>query len=334
MENKQQTESKRSVAGFFFDGAKGITLGISVAIPGLSGGTIAVAEGCYDALIGNISSLRKTFKKSFLYLLPFVLGLLLGAAAAFLGIKKGYEVAPFSLTGLFGGMVLGSLPVTFSELRKGQNAKEKSIHVLAFALCLLLAAGLGIVTALCKIDLQSALVGRDWWMYLYVPFAGFIAAFALIVPGISGSMTMMVFGLYLPLLNTFIPSRQEGSITIWGNSDTAYVLTGLVLALLLVIGILGGIAFASKFMGKLLEKHRVSTFYAILGLIIGSLISMFFNSDIYPKYVANSIQAWDYIVGAILFLVGAAFVFLLLRYSNKRQQKQGGASESPSNNQE
>ena len=231
-------------------------------------------------------------------------------------------------------MVLGSLPVTFSELKKGKDGKEKAIHFLSFFLCLLFAASLGVVTALTNVDLEGALVDRSWWMYLYVPFAGFIAAFALIVPGISGSMTMMVFGLYLPLLNTFIPSRQEGSITIWGNSDTAYVLTGLVLALLLVIGILGGIAFASKFMGKLLEKHRVSTFYAILGLIIGSLISMFFNSDIYPKYVANSIQAWDYIVGAILFLVGAAFVFLLLRYSNKRQQKQGGASESPSNNQE
>ena len=328
MEN-EQNENKRSVAGFFFDGARGITLGVSVAIPGLSGGTIAVAEGCYDALIGNISSLRKTFKKSFLYLLPFILGLLIGAAAAFLGIKKGYEVAPFSLTGLFGGMVLGSLPVTFSELRKGKDAKEKAIHFLAFFLCLLLAAGLGVVTALTNVDLQGALVDRSWWMYLYVPFAGFIAAFALIVPGISGSMTMMVFGLYLPLLNTFIPSTKEGSITIWGNPDGGYVATGLVLALLLVIGILGGIAFASKFMGKLLEKHRVSTFYAILGLIIGSLISMFFNSDIYPKYVANSIATWDYIVGAVLFLLGAAFVFFLLRYSNKKQEKQRDTVESP-----
>ncbi len=329
MENSKQSENARSVKGFFFDGIKGVTLGISVAIPGLSGGTIAVAEGCYDDLIGNISSLRKTFKKSFLYLLPFILGLLLGAAAAFLGIKKGYEVAPFSLTGLFGGMVLGSLPVTFFELRKGQNIKEKAIHILAFTLCLLLAAGLGVITALCKVDLQSALVDRSWWMYLYVPFAGFIAAFALIVPGISGSMTMMVFGLYLPLLNTFIPSTEEGSISVWSSSDGAYIGTGLVLALLVVIGILGGIAFASKFMGKLLEKHRVSTFYAILGLIIGSLISMFFNSDIYPKYVENSIQTWDYIVGAVLFLIGASFVFFLLRYSNKKNAAKSEPDDQP-----
>ena len=99
--------------------------------------------------------------------------------------------------------------------------------------------------------------------------------------------------------------------------------------MLLVLGILGGIAFASKFMGKLLEKHRVSTFYAILGLIIGSLISMFFNSDIYPKYVSNSIATWDYIVGAVLFLVGASFVFLLLRYSNKRQAREAATPENP-----
>ncbi len=327
MENNEQ--SKRSTAGFFLDGAKGITLGISVAIPGLSGGTIAVAEGCYDSIIGSISSLRKHFKKSFLYLLPFILGLLIGAVAAFLGIKKGYEVAPFSLTGLFGGMVLGSLPVTFAELKKGASSKEKAAHTLAFLLCFILAAGLGVVTALCKIDLQGALVDRSWWMYIYVPFAGFIAAFALIVPGISGSMTMMVFGLYLPILNTFIPSHKEGTISIWASSDGGYIATGLVLALLLLIGILGGIVFSSKFMGKLLEKRRVSTFYGILGLIIGSLISMFFNSELYPKYVAGSIKAWDYIVGAVLFLVGAAFVFFLLRLSKKKEAQKEKASEKP-----
>lgn len=319
MDNQEQpNQSKRTAAQFLIDGVKGVTLGISVAIPGLSGGTIAVAEGCYDDLIGNISSLRKQFKKSFFFLLPYILGLILGALGAFLGIKKGYEVAPFSLTGLFGGMVLGSLPVTFAELKKGNGAKEKAIHVLVFILCFLLAAGLGVVTALCKIDLEGALKDRLWWMYIYAAFAGFIAAFALIVPGISGSMTMMVFGLYLPILNTFIPSSKETSISIWNSSDPYYIATGLVLLLLVFIGILGGIAFSSKFMGKLLASHRVSTFYAILGLILGSLISMFFNSDIYPKYVDGSIKTWDYIVGAGLFILGAAFVYLLLRFSKRK----------------
>ena len=321
---------KRTKGQIVLDGVKGVTLGISAAIPGLSGGTIAVAESCYDPLIQSISSLRKKFKSSFLYLLPYLIGFVLGALGALFGIKKGYAAAPFSLTGLFGGMVLGSLPVAVRELRKGKSAKEKVAHILCFALCFLLAAGLGVVTALCKIDLQSFLVERVWWMYLYVLFAGFVAAFAFIVPGISGSMTLMVFGLYYPILNTFIPSSSEGSISIWGSGDASYILTGIVLLVLLFIGVLGGIVFASKTMGKLLEKRRVPTFYAIFGLILGSLVSMFFNSDIYPKYVASSIKAWDYILGSVLFLIGAVSIFLLLRFTKKKEAQAKEASNQES----
>ena len=62
-------KQKNKVGSFLLDSAKGVTLGISVAIPGLSAGTIAVAERCYDTLIDSITSLRKEFKKNFFILL-------------------------------------------------------------------------------------------------------------------------------------------------------------------------------------------------------------------------------------------------------------------------
>lgn len=304
---------------------KGVTLGVSAAIPGLSGGTIAVAEGCYDPLISSISSLRKKFKSSFLYLLPYVLGLLLGALAAFVGIKKGYAVAPFSLTGLFAGMVAGSLPVALSELKKGENAKQKTLFAACFLFCFLLAAALGVVTALCKIDLASFLKDRVWWMYMFVPVAGFLASFAFIIPGISGSMTLMILGMYYPILYTYMPAGSsatslEQSMTIWSAQNSTSLGSGIILLVLLVIGALAGVIASSKAMGYLLKNRRVPTFYGILGLILGSMISMFVNSDIYPKYVAGSIQTWDYILGAALFVVGGIAVFLLIRFANKKQQ--------------
>ena len=303
---------------FLFNILKGITLGISVAIPGLSAGTIAVAEKCYDTIIDAITGLKSAFKKNFLILLPYVLGLIVGALAAFIGIKNGYDYAPFTITGVFAGLVIGSLPVAIFELKKHNNSKELVIHSLAFLLCLLLAAGLGIITALTNFNLAEFMKNRVWWIYILVFISGIIGAFACIVPGISGSMSLMVIGMYMPILNTFVTTKGELSIFNKDNGGTSFLLTGLVILLLLLIGAIIGLILSSKIMKVLLNKHRVSTFYAIVGLIIGSVISMYINSTIYPLYIENKIQSWDYIVGAILFVIIALTMIIVIVKKHKK----------------
>lgn len=325
---KKENSAKR----FLIDSVKGVTLGISCAIAGLSAGTIAVSEKCYDTIIGAIGNLRKSFKVNFLILLPFVLGTIVGALGALIGIQRGYQAAPFSLTGFFAGCVIGSLPVALAELKKGADAKEKTIHILAFLLSFLVAAGLGIITAMTKFDLAQYLNARVFWIYPLTLVAGFIAAGACIVPGISGSMTLMVLGMYYPILNTF-----TGDNSIWHSNDATTIVTGLLIALLFAIGALAGVVASSKFMKHMLSNHRVSTFYSILGLILGSLISMFINSSIFPLYqgytdsnnVFHQIQTWDYIVGSVLFVIGAALVFFIVRLSS-RQEKASEAEETES----
>ena len=315
MEETSTKTDKRSVRNFLFDGIKGVTLGISAAVPGLSAGTIAVAEKCYDSLIENITSLRKKFKSSFLFLLPFILGAILGAVMALIGIQKGYQAAPFTITGLFGGFVFGSLPVAISELKKAATKKERFFHILAFCLCFLIASGLGIITALTNFDLSLALLNREWFIYLLAIVAGFIAAGSCIVPGISGSMSLMVIGMYIPIVDTF--ATRKGDLSIWGSSDLNFKITGFLLLLILAVSAIVGLIVTSKVMKNLLANHRVSTFYGILGLILGSLISMFFNSNIYQEY-QKGIAAWDYVVGGILFVICAAASFFLIKYSNKK----------------
>ena len=72
-----------------------------------------------------------------------------------------------------------------------------------------------------------------------------------------------------------------------------------------------------KFM---LAKHRNTTFYAIFGLILGSLVSMFINADIFPKY-NGGIALWDYIVGGSLLVVGAIAIFLFIKFSKKETRR-------------
>ena len=306
-------ETKKTPLSFVIDMLKGVTLGISAAVPGLSAGTIAIAEKCYDGLIDNITNLKKNFKKSFLWLLPFVLGAIIGAVAAFIGIQKGYNAAPFTITGLFGGFIIGSIPVAISELKKANSSKELTFHILAFALCLLIAGGLGVTTAITKTDLSTFLLERAWFMYILVFIAGFLAAGACIVPGISGSMCMMVIGMYIPVINTF--ATRKGELSIWASDNATFKVTGLILFVILILGAILGVIVASKVMKNLLSKHRVTTFYGILGLILGSLVSMFINSSIYPLY--PTLPVWDYVVGSILFVVCAFISYFLIRFTNK-----------------
>ena len=82
-------------------------------------------------------------------------------------------------------------------------------------------------------------------------------------------------------------------------------------------------------MKNLLAKHRVTTFYGILGLLLGSLVSMFINSSIYPQYrgvwdestsswAIKPIATWDYVVGAVLFVLAAGFTFWWVRKTNQK----------------
>ncbi len=312
--NMEETNKKKNKgAKFLLHSAQGVTLGISAAVAGLSAGTIAVAERCYDTIVDAIADLRKHFKASVLTLLPFLLGGILGALLAFFGIKYGYDAVPFTITGLFGGFIIGSLPVAISELKKGDNAKSKAIHVIGFLLCLGLTASLGIVTALRKVDLTTYLNSRVWWRYLLVLVAGFVAAGACVIPGISGSRSLRVMGRYYPIINTYI-----GDGSIFHSEDKTFLVTGLVILLLLVVGAVLGLIVASKFRKVRLTKHRVSTFYCILGLILGSFISRFINSSIYPKYPTRKV--YDLVLGIVLFFLGAALTFLLVLYVEKKKK--------------
>lgn len=323
-ENNQVVDSQKKKS-FALDMAKGASLGISAAVAGLSAGTIAVAEKCYDTLVGSISDLRKNFKVNFLILLPYLLGMIVGAICALIGIQRAYNAAPFTLTGLFAGFIIGSLPVTFLELKKGNSVKEKVAHISSFTICLLVATALGVVTALTNFKL-NIFDGNSviWYMYILILFAGFIGAFACVIPGISGSMTLMVIGVYYPFLNCY-----TGNEAIWHSGSTTKIILGLVLLVIFAVGVIAGVFASSKTMKVLLSKHRVTTFYGILGLILGSLVSMFINSSIYPLYggytdasgILHQIQTWDYIVGSILFVIAATIMIIFLQRLNKRDKE-------------
>lgn len=122
---------------------KGVLIGIAAIVPGFSGGTIACIVNCYDELIEAISGIKKHFKQSILTLLPYLLGILIGALSIF-PISWGLNNYPLITVCLFAGLLIGSMPSFYNNI-KGKATKN---NLLSAFICGILFLGL-IITNLC-----------------------------------------------------------------------------------------------------------------------------------------------------------------------------------------
>jgi putative membrane protein len=288
---------------WWLDFLKGTTIGFAIPIPGVSGGTMAVLTGIFNKIAQAVADFRKNFWHSVQVLLPIGLGALLMAIIGFLGIKKGFEFAPFALSALFAGLILGSTPVVTKELKDTKwTAKPIARLVIGF----LVAAGIGIASALVfyftGFSIASSLQSNVYWIYPVLIVAGFIGASAAVVPGISGSMMMYLMGLYVPVVSLYTTWSN------WKDSSLYGVMFGG--GVCLIVGGLAGFILTNVWMKDLIAKQHNPTYEVILGFIYGSLVSMFvnpqmikINADTSTKYwVYSTTPVWEWIVGAILFL--------------------------------
>jgi putative membrane protein len=297
---------------WWLDFLKGTTIGFAIPIPGVSGGTMAVLTGIFDKIAQAVSDFRKNFWHSVQVLLPIGLGALLMAIIGFLGIKKGFELAPFALSALFAGLILGSTPVVTKELKDTQWTAKP---ILRLVIGFLVAAGIGIASALVfyftGFSIASSLQSNVYWIYPVLLVAGFIGAAAAVVPGISGSMMMYLMGLYVPVVSLYTTWSN------WKDSSLYGVMFGG--GICLIIGGLAGFILTNIWMKNLIAKQHNPTYEVILGFIYGSLVSMFvnpqmikINADTSEKYWVYSVTPiWEWVVGGVLF-VGATLALYFL----------------------
>lgn len=317
---------------WFLEFGRGAALGTGI-LPGVSVGTVGIIVNVYDRLIAAISGLRKNFKQSFLTLLPIALGCIVSAVALLVFWKKvAYVYFPFIIVAALGGFVVGGLPVILREFRGEKLGFADFGRVL---LGFLIAASIGLLSFLSaagvldlNLNFQAAFNDpfQQWWIFFVVLVVGFIAAVACLIPGISGSMVLFIFALYNPVVNLFM-NQYDADGNIVNESifhDTSKLAGGLVIILVLLVGIVVGLFSVSKAMQSLLENHRRGTFGAVLGFVLGSLVSMFLNNDMYFVYTnPHTNQWWQFFVGVVLFLGVAALTFFLIRRPGKKEPEPG-----------
>lgn len=259
---------------------KGLVIGLANVIPGVSGGTMMVSMGIYDKLIHSITHLFSEFKKSFKFLLPIFLGI--GAAIVIVpfGIEYLFGKFPLQTNFAFIGLILGGLPSVWGKV-KGKSVKAG--HIIAGVLFFALVVGLA---AMGDTEGKAADLTLNPISIFKLFGVGVVASATMVIPGVSGSMMLLLMGYYHPILETI-----TNFITAFFAFDTDGILLGIGILAPFGIGVVLGIFGIAKVIEIIFEKFPHHAYWAIIGLIISSPIAIILVSELGAVTVISSITA-------------------------------------------
>lgn len=249
----------------------GIAIGMANVIPGVSGSTMAVVFNIYDRFVNAITVNIKKLIENRRFVIPVVGGMALGVLLFSKLITVLYENFPVQTDYFFTGLIIGSIPMLFSFMIKKQDGQKftakKTISVVICALAgfaVLIGFGLlGSDVDTAK-EISKSLPQWTFPLALHIFAAGFVGAIAMIIPGISGSLLMLIMGVY-PIVMKSIPALFVPSQT----------LRAFFLLLPNGIGVLAGLLCGAWIVKTFLRIAPNQTYAVIFGLIAGSAIQLF-----------------------------------------------------------
>lgn len=296
-------KEENKLKGFFLDVLCGCAIGIAFIIPGFSGGSVAAILGIYERLVEAVADLFKSFKKSILTLLPIAVGMAVGIISLLFPLRYALSAFPFPTVCLFVGLAIGGLPSVTDNLR----GKIRITNVIAFLLPLTAALLLSFLPIGEDVDLFSLTFGG----YALLTLIGFIGSTALVIPGISGSMLLLIFGYYNPIVGMITDHLFK-----LRNVGKSVLVLGLI-----ALGIAVGFFAVSVMMKWLLKNCPRGTYFAILGFIIGSIPTVYISTAKDSGYTLATLPSspLHWIMCAVMLAVGFTLSYLLIRFSRKKQ---------------
>ncbi len=273
---------------------KGIFIGVANIIPGVSGGTMAVSMGIYDDIIYSITHLKSEFKKSIKTLFPYIIGMGVGLAVLSFVIKYLLENYTFETNMAFIGLILGGIPVMLGRLKgKKLGISNMIIFLVFFGLVIgmqLLGEG----------DGSSVVIKMSALEVVKLLLIGVIASATMVVPGVSGSMMLLLIGYYYPILDAV-----TGIMKAVKNLDIPTVIDYSYILIPFGIGVVVGIFVIAKIIELLLKHYEGQTFSGILGLVIASPFAILMNSGL-PEFDVPKV-----LISIVTFVIGLMVAYKL-----------------------
>ena len=260
---------------------KGVVIGVANAIPGVSGGTMMVILKVFNRLMDILSDISiKKIKDNFFFLLTIGIGMVIGILGSATLLDYCFEHFYVQTQFFFMGIVAGSLPSVYREATS--EGKFKPVHAIPFVIGLIII----IVVTVLSMNTSGGFVMTELtvpgFIYMFVCLT--LAAAAMIMPGLSGSLVMLILGAYQSIIEAI-------------SMDN--IRTRFPIIIPAALGAVVGILLCAKAVTVALKKSRCGTYAAILGLICGSFFA------IWPRETAEGGASFVWGMTAVY-----AFIFL------------------------
>lgn len=294
---------------FMFNSIKtfiiGIIIGIANVIPGVSGGTLVVVFNIYDKFVNAITLNIKKIINNWKFILPLFLGMAIGIIFFSKGITLLYKNYPIQANYFFSGLIAGSIPLLFKYSIKKYDSKQINSKLKYALIGVFILIGILIILGFETLqkttsDSVKSTILPDFSLSLSIKLliGGILAAFAMIIPGISGSLLLLTMGVYTTIIS---------AISAFFSKET--ILNSLFIIIPTGIGILIGLFLGAKLISILIKKIPNYSYSVILGLIIGSLIIIF------PGF--SNINGFILFASSICFLLGFCLAYFSSKFSKE-----------------
>lgn len=239
-------------------------MALADSIPGVSGGTIAFILGFYDEFVSSLHNLISGSKVERINALRFLskigIGWVTGFILSVIFITAIFEKNIYEISSLFLGFIIASIPLIIkSEKRTLSEWKNIVFLLIGIVVVFTMTYFNPISSSGRSFSIKAENLGLIFGIYIFL--SGMIAISAMVLPGISGSTILLIFGLYTPILNAI-----KGILKLNFEYLPGVVIFGS--------GILIGVLLTIRSVRYLLRKFRSQTIYCIIGLMIGSIYAV------------------------------------------------------------
>lgn len=246
---------------------KGFLIGIAKIIPGVSGAILAISLGIYERILRIIGHPLKINFEDIKFLFFLFFGAILGILVFSWGIMWCLDMWKLATMLLFIGFIIGGIPEITSEMKGNFCLKNILICIISFVLILFLT------------NLSSSSGSSNHYFLM-----GSIESLTTIIPGISGTAIFMALGWYESVLETI-----NGILTFSAPLSVSFNY---------LLGFIVSTIFIARVLGFLFDKYKASSYFGVMGFMIGSLVTMILD------LFCVSCGFWEKIIGVLLFFTG------------------------------
>lgn len=274
---------------------RGFFMALADSVPGVSGGTIAFIMGFYDKFINSLDGIifgdKKKKRESLLFLIKLGIGWIVGMILSSLILANLFEKKIYIISSLFLGFIIFSIPLIIKEEKN--LLKGKYLNLIFTLIGILVVV---LITLLNPVSSSSKIVditNLNFGLIIYIILVGMFAISAMVLPGISGSTLLLIFGLYIPIMT--------------GIKEVLHLNFAYLPALIVFgVGVILGVVLVIKSIKKALEKWRSQTIYLILGLMLGSIYAIIMG----PTTLKDQMDPMSLKTFSILFfIIGGLIIF-------------------------